>query len=131
MLNMNKFLRKYISFLSILTMFQNVILASEAQKDAPAMIESKVGTFVNIIAYFGYAVALGMLAYIAMKYMMSAASDRANMKQGAINYLIGAFLIAGASTIATAVVSIVANDKGADGIAGDIIGAGGFGAGNQ
>lgn len=131
MLNMNKFLRKYISFLSILTMFQNVILASEAQKDAPAMIESKVGTFVNIIAYFGYAVALGMLAYIAMKYMMSAASDRANMKQGAINYLIGAFLIAGASTIATAVVSIVANHKGAGDIAGDIIGAGGFGAGNQ
>lgn len=126
MLNMNKFLRKYISFLSILTMFQNVVLASEAS----AMIKSKVGTFVNIIAYFGYAVALGMLAYIAMKYMMSAASDRANMKQGAINYLIGAFLIAGASTIATAVVSIVANGKGADDIAGDIIGAG-FGAGNQ
>lgn len=125
MLNMNRFLRKYISFLSILTMFQNVILASEAQ-DASAMIKSKVGTFVNIIAYFGYAVALGMLAYIAMKYMMSAASDRANMKQGAINYLIGAFLIAGASTIATAVVSIVANGKGADDIAGDIIGAGGF-----
>ena len=126
MLNTNKFLRKYISFLSILTMFQNVVLASEAS----AMIKSKVGTFVNIIAYFGYAVALGMLAYIAMKYMMSAASDRANMKQGAINYLIGAFLIAGASTIATAVVSIVANGKGADDIAGDIIGAG-FGAGNQ
>ncbi len=126
MLNMNKFLRKCISFLSVLTMFQNVVLAS----DAAEKITKKVGTFVNIIAYFGYAVALGMLAYIAMKYMMSAASDRANMKQGAINYLIGAFLIAGASTIATAVVSIVAGSKGADGIAGDIIGAG-FGAGNQ
>lgn len=128
MLNMNKFLRKYISFLSVLTMFQNVVLASDS--DAASNITSKVRTFVNIIAYFGYAVALGMLAYIAMKYMMSAASDRANMKQGAINYLIGAFLIAGASTIATAVVSIVAGSKGADGIAGDIIGAG-FGAGNQ
>ncbi len=127
MLNMNKFLRKYISFLSVLTMFQNVVLASDS--GAASKITSKVGTFVNIIAYFGYAVALGMLAYIAMKYMMSAASDRANMKQGAINYLIGAFLIAGASTIATAVVSIVAGSKGADGIAGDIIGAG-FGAGN-
>ena len=129
MLNMNKFLRKYISFLSVLIMFQNVVLANDA-KDAAGMIKSKVGTFVNIIAYFGYAVALGMLAYIAMKYMMSAASDRANMKQGAINYLIGAFLIAGASTIATAVVSIVADGKDAGGIAGDIIGAG-FGAGNQ
>lgn len=127
MLNMNKFLRKYISFLSVLTMFQNVVLASDS--GAASKITSKVGTFVNIIAYLGYAVALGMLAYIAMKYMMSAASDRANMKQGAINYLIGAFLIAGASTIATAVVSIVAGSKGADGIAGDIIGAG-FGAGN-
>lgn len=128
MLNMNKFLGKYISFLSVLTMFQSVVLASDS--DAAGEITKKVGTFVNIIAYFGYAVALGMLAYIAMKYMMSAASDRANMKQGAINYLIGAFLIAGASTIATAVVSIVANGKGADDIAGDIIGAG-FGAGNQ
>ena len=126
MLNMNKFLRKCISFLSVLTMFQNVVLAS----DAAEKITKKVGTFVNIIAYFGYAVALGMLAYIAMKYMMSAASDRANMKQGAINYLIGAFLIAGASTIATAVVSSGAGSKGADGIAGDFIGAG-FGAGNQ
>lgn len=128
MLNMNKFLRKYISFLSVLIMFQNVVLANDA-KDAAGMIKSKVGTFVNIIAYFGYAVALGMLAYIAMKYMMSAASDRANMKQGAINYLIGAFLIAGASTIATAVVSIVAGGQGAEDIAGKIIGAG-FGAGN-
>lgn len=127
MLNMNKFLGKYISFLSVLTMFQSVVLASDS--DAAGEITKKVGTFVNIIAYFGYAVALGMLAYIAMKYMMSAASDRANMKQGAINYLIGAFLIAGASTIATAVVSIVAGDQGAEGIAGEIIGAG-FGAGN-
>lgn len=126
MLNMNKFLRKYISFLSVLTMFQNVVLASNAVGN----IKTKVGTFVNIIAYFGYAVALGMLAYIAIKYMMSAASDRANMKQGAINYLIGAFLIAGASTIATAVVSIVAGGQGAEDIAGGIIDKG-FGIGNR
>lgn len=125
MLNMNKFLRKYVSFLSFLVMFQNVVLADGAAEN----IKSKVGTFVNVIAYFGYAIALGMLAYIAIKYMMSAASDRANMKQGAINYLIGAFLIAGASTVATAVVSIVAGGRGADDIAGEIINTG-FGAGN-
>lgn len=56
----------------------------------------------NVLGYiqwFGYAIAVGMLLYIGIKYMMSSANEKADLKKGSINYVIGAVLVFAASTI--------------------------------
>lgn len=61
--------------------------------------ETMVKTILDAIMWFGYAIALGMLIYIGVKYTMSAANEKAELKQTAINFIIGAIIIAGAVTI--------------------------------
>ena len=67
---------------------------------------NKIGsTVLGYIQWFGYTMAVGMLLYIGIKYMMASANDKADLKKGAINYVIGAIVIAAATTI----VGILAN----------------------
>ena len=51
------------------------------------------------IQWFGYVIAVGMLLYIGIKYMMSSANDKADLKKGSVNYVIGAVLVATAATV--------------------------------
>ena len=51
------------------------------------------------LQWIGYAFAIGMLIYIGIKYTMSAANEKADLKKGLINFIIGAVIIAGAATI--------------------------------
>lgn len=100
---------------------------------AVADISSSVQSIVNAVAYFGYAIAMGMLIFLGIKYAMSPANEKADVKQGSINYLIGAFFIIGASTVANIIVGIAASgggDAGASGLAGSIIEAAGSIAGS-
>ncbi len=56
----------------------------------------------NVLGYvqwFGYTIAVGMLLYIGIKYMMSSANDKADLKKGSVNYVIGAVIVAAAATI--------------------------------
>ena len=60
----------------------------------------KIGTnILQAVKWIGYAFAVGMLIYVGIKYMMSSANEKADVKKGLINYVIGAVLVAGASTI--------------------------------
>lgn len=81
-----------------------------ADDKAVGEINGIVGKIVNIIAWFGYAIAFGMFVFVGIKYMMASANERADVKRGLINYLIGAFLIATASTVANVAVSIAVDD---------------------
>ena len=63
-------------------------------------------TVLGYIQWFGYAMAVGMLLYIGIKYMMSSANEKADLKKGSINYVIGAIIIAAATAIVSALVSI-------------------------
>ncbi|MBR3887647.1 MAG: hypothetical protein IKJ32_00935 [Clostridia bacterium] len=53
----------------------------------------------GFVQWFGYALAVGMLLYIGIKYMMASANEKADLKKGSINYVIGAILVAAASAI--------------------------------
>lgn len=56
----------------------------------------------NVLGYvqwFGYTIAVGMLLYIGIKYMMSSANEKADLKKGSVNYVIGAVIVAAAATI--------------------------------
>jgi len=60
-------------------------------------------TFVqNLLAtvqWIGYAIAVGWLMYLGIKYVMASADEKASLKNGMIKYVIGAILIIGAATI--------------------------------
>jgi zinc transporter ZupT len=62
-------------------------------------IESVVPEVLGLVQWIGYAVAIGMLVFIGIKYVMSAADEKASLKKGSINYLIGAIVVFAASTV--------------------------------
>ena len=65
-----------------------------------------VSSILGFLQWFGYAVAIGMLIYIGIKYVMAPANDRAVLKDALIKYTMGAILIAGASTVIKIITSI-------------------------
>ena len=61
------------------------------------------GDILGALQWIGYAIAVGMIIYIGIKYTMSAADDRAELKGAAVKYVMGALLIMVADTIVTMV----------------------------
>lgn len=59
----------------------------------------------GFIQFIGYGIAVGMLLYIGIKYMMSSAADKADLKKGSINYVVGAILVAGATAIVSMLIT--------------------------
>ena len=53
----------------------------------------------GFVQWAGYAIAVGMLIYVGIKYVMASANEKADLKNSLIKYVIGAVLIAGAATI--------------------------------
>ena len=66
-------------------------------------IKTILSTVLDVVRMVGTGIALIMLTYIGIKIMVAAPSERANIKQYAINYVIGAFILIGASGILTIV----------------------------
>ena len=71
----------------------------------PDGMSDTVSTILGVIQWVGYAIAVGMLLYIGIKYVMAAANEKAELKQSLINFVIGAILVAGVTIIFTGIVS--------------------------
>lgn len=61
--------------------------------------KNTANTILGFVQFIGYAIAVGMLIYVGIKYVMASADEKANLKNSLIRYVIGAILIAGASAI--------------------------------
>ena len=57
------------------------------------------GGIVGVIRTIGYVVAIGMLIWLGVKWMMASAQEKADLKNKAWGYVIGAVLVFGASTL--------------------------------
>lgn len=55
---------------------------------------------IGAMQWIGYAIAIGMLVYIGIKYVIASADEKADLKNALVKYFIGAILIASAVTIA-------------------------------
>lgn len=64
--------------------------------NANSVIEKSAITVITIVRIIGVTIAIVMLLVIAMKYMLSSAGDRADIKKHAVAYVIGAFILFGA-----------------------------------
>lgn len=106
-------MKKIVSILLVFAMILSISSIAYAMPSALENVEAKApgdsaGTVVSIlgvIQWIGYAFALGMLIYIGIRYVMAAANEKADLKKGSINYVIGAIVIAGAVTICDWIIS--------------------------
>lgn len=74
---------------------------SEYEEESPIQSQSDKlsGNVIAVVRIVAVAIAMIMLLVLAMRYMISAPGDRADIKKHMIAYVIGAFIIFGGSVI--------------------------------
>lgn len=76
----------------------NGTIDAEAQ-DAATSVQDVLIVALTAVRIAGMAIAIIILIVVGIKIMMAAPGERANIKQYATNYLIGAFILLGAAGI--------------------------------
>lgn len=109
---MKKSTKKFISMLittSLLmgmsaTVFAGGLMGSFFGTDVVVTIGTTNGSMVSMVSdvlgflqFVGFAIAVGMTIYAGMKYMMSAANEKAELKESSIRLVTGAIIVAGVS----------------------------------
>lgn len=106
---MKKFISVLLTIAMMLSMVATVFAGdiSIITPDAGAITGTKIETLtkniLGLVQWIAMAFAVGMLLYIAIKYMMSSANEKADLKKGLINYVIGAGLMFGVTAILEAI----------------------------
>ena len=125
----------YLMIISIILILPSTILAFGGINDPnPKPLEgtdNMVGKILGVIQWIGYAIALGMLIYIGIKYTMSAANEKAELKRASVNFIIGAIIIAGAATICGWITTFFEDVDNGGGQAGGTISSGASGQGGS
>lgn len=79
-----------------LTKAGTVFDGNNVQTNFSNVANKSANTIVSILRTVGMAIAVAMLLILAMKYMLSSAGDRADIKKHAIVYVVGALVLFGA-----------------------------------
>lgn len=58
------------------------------------------GNIIGVLQWAGFAIAVGMIIYIGIKYVMASADEKASLKSTVVKFIVGAFLIANATLVA-------------------------------
>ena len=74
------------------------------------VITNLSNTVLNIISWFAYAIALGALMFMGIKYVMGSVDEKADLKGKAPKYLVGIGMIVLCFTIAQFVAGIAGNN---------------------
>lgn len=77
---------------------------------ADDLVNDTAGTVIAAMRIVSIAIAIIVLLVISMKYMISAPGDRADIKKHAIAYVIGTFILFGATEIISLLIKIAEND---------------------
>lgn len=121
MIELNEFVKKLICIILVLIFLCCIItssvharFATETEFDEGAELGEEVDDAVNntaitaitIARVVGATIAIVMLFAIAIKYMVSSAGDRADIKKHAVAYIVGAVILFGAVGILGAIQGI-------------------------
>lgn len=80
-----------------------------AGEDIKNPVKKAVGAVMGAVRIIATGVAIVMISVVAMKYLMAAPGDRADMKKASIQYVVGAVLVFGAANILTILVNAFTN----------------------
>ena len=97
--------------LVMVAILSTTMVFAEGESGAYNILANVLNALLSALAWFGYAIAIGALVFMGIKYVMSGANEKANLKGSASKYLIGVALIVFCSTIAAAAANI-ANTTG-------------------
>ncbi len=112
----NIFKRKmFFAILIVLIAIGNIAFASGTGGKGPEVtIKTVLINIISVITWIGYAIAIGVLIIIGIKYVMSGADEKAQIKGMLPKYLIGIALIVCCVSIAQVVVNIAGNNEAAE-----------------
>lgn len=80
---------------------------NDATSNSGESVRKIIGSIFDIVRIIGASVAIAMLMIVACKYIIASAGDKADVKKYAINYIIGALILFGASGILTIIKNFV------------------------
>lgn len=106
---MKMFTKIFISVMCIMVLMvssASAFTGISTTPTAPGTAATTASSIIGYIQWIGYAIAVGMLVYIGIKYVMASANEKADLKNSLIKYVIGAVLIVGGVTIAGWIFSI-------------------------
>lgn len=122
-MKVNSFMKIFVSVLTILLVSSCIIpnftyaagwsnvhqfdTLNDATLDSK--VQSIIGAILNVTRIIATGIAIIMLVVLAMKYMMSAPGERADIKKHAVVYVVGAIVLFGASGILTIIQTFTSN----------------------
>lgn len=71
--------------------------------------KSIAASIIGTLKWVGYAIAIGMIIYVGIRYTMAAADEKASMKGVLVKVVIGSLIIAGSTMIVDAVLTLSSN----------------------
>ena len=96
MKNMKKVCSLCMTIALVCTMLMPVFANDILEPSNVTSFNKIIQTILGVVQVIAFAFAIGMLLYLGIKYMMSSANEKADLKKGSINYLIGAIICFGA-----------------------------------
>lgn len=90
----------------------NTTFGGAASPTGSEPIRQIISAVLNLIRVAGAGIAVLILMVIAAKYLMASAGDRADIKKYAVNYIIGAIILFGATGILGVVQKFVDDSVG-------------------
>lgn len=113
--------------LVMVAILSTTMVFAEGESGAYNILANVLNALLSALSWFGYAIAIGALVFMGIKYVMSGAQEKANLKGSLSKYLIGIALIVFCSTIASAVANIANTDgsNNAEGLIKRALGLGG------
>ena len=102
---MKKFLLKILPFIIIICSISGMVFASYIpEKVEPGLpdgtqVPEMTQRIIGALMWIGYAIGLGMVIYVGIKYVMASADEKASLKGMLTKIVIGALIIASAVTI--------------------------------
>ena len=106
-------MKRRVFFISTMIFGMGNWVYASGQQD----IEEMKGIFETILGavlWLAFAIAFGALILMGVKYITSAANEKARLKHRMVFYLIGVILIGAASAIVGALASVPGNNNGDD-----------------
>lgn len=106
---MKKFMKIFVTVMCLMAVMISSVFAFgdiSTTPTAPTGATATANTIIGVMQWVGYAIAVGMLVYIGIKYIMASANEKADLKNSLIKYVIGAVLIVGGVTIAGWIFSV-------------------------
>lgn len=95
-----------VSMLSTTCLATNKYIQDVNVTVPPLQVKTFVGVAINYLIYAGYAIAVGMVAYIGIKYIFASADEKASMKGTLVKVFVGACIVALATTLTNFVISV-------------------------